>query len=75
MKCKINAWECPYHSCLSEDCQRAEVISNGGNFGVGDCRKVIKKPTYHDYLVKEQFCYFVGEITRNEVYREKFKVD
>jgi hypothetical protein len=38
MKCKINATGCPYHACMSDDCQRAAAQKNGAEW-TGDCEK------------------------------------
>lgn len=39
MKCKTSNWGCPYHACMSNECQEKEVIKNGGDFGKGICEK------------------------------------
>jgi len=54
MKCKRSAWSCPYHACMSDECQRAEVIRNGSNFGVGLCRKIYRKSTFSKYLTENK---------------------
>ncbi len=54
MKCKRSAWSCPYHACMSDECQRAEVIRNGSNFGVGICRKIDDKSIFSRYLVNSK---------------------
>lgn len=73
MKCKINAWGCPYHACMSDECQRSEVISNGANFGVGLCRKA-EKANVSRHLASSQMLPIEREKTRNQVYKEYFKV-
>lgn len=73
MKCKINAWECPYHACMSDECQRVEVISNGANFGVGSCQKIEEKSKFSKYILESQTLPIQREKTRNQIYREKFK--
>lgn len=42
MKCKISDYTCPYHACMSDDCQRNEVFYNGGNWGNGKCEHEVK---------------------------------
>lgn len=54
MKCKKNAWGCPYHACMSDECKHAEVRANGSDFGVGVCRKDEKKSTFSKYLVNSK---------------------
>lgn len=39
MKCKTGNWECVYHACMSDDCQKAEVLSSGDSWGLGKCEK------------------------------------
>ena len=36
MNCKISDWTCVYHACLTDECQRHVVISQG--FDLGDCK-------------------------------------
>lgn len=69
MKCKRSAWSCPYHACMSDDCQRAEVIRNGSNFGVGFCRKIERKSTFSKYLIENKtlpISYNEMQTTRNK---------
>jgi hypothetical protein len=37
MKCKTSDYTCPYHACMSDDCQRAEVEKEGCDWGSGHC--------------------------------------
>jgi len=39
MKCKTGAWDCPYHACMSDDCQKKEVMKHHPGFGPGKCEK------------------------------------
>lgn len=39
MKCTISNWACPYHACMSNDCQRSEVLQHHPGFGAGLCKK------------------------------------
>ncbi len=39
MKCHISQWGCVYHACMSDDCQKKQVLSNGVNWGEGKCSK------------------------------------
>lgn len=39
MKCKTSKWSCPYHACMSDDCQREEVMKHHPGFGPGICEK------------------------------------
>lgn len=41
MQCSYHDWGCVYHACLSDDCQRAEVLANGSDFGAGRCDKTL----------------------------------
>ncbi len=36
-ECKISNSTCVYHACMSDDCQKNVVISNGQNWGPGKC--------------------------------------
>ena len=36
--CKISDWSCVYHACMSDDCQKRFMMTNG-NFGKGKCEK------------------------------------
>ena len=37
--CSIGSWDCPYHACLTNDCQKSIVISTGVDWGQGKCNK------------------------------------
>lgn len=39
MRCKLNAPDCIYHACMSNDCQKAAVYDNGLDWGPGLCEK------------------------------------
>ena len=42
MKCKINAWGCIYHACMSNDCQKRYMKRK--DLGDGRCKeKLITK--------------------------------
>jgi len=45
MKCKISAWWCVYHACMSDDCQKKYTKKNGADFGPGKCETQISAPT------------------------------
>jgi len=39
MKCKINDYCCVYHACMSEDCQKKIILSQGHpGWGAGRCK-------------------------------------
>ena len=38
MKCKTKNWECPYHACMSNDCQKKIVKKQGVDWGEGNCK-------------------------------------
>lgn len=39
MRCKISAWGCVYHACMSDDCQKHEVLKTQllEDWGPGKC--------------------------------------
>ena len=37
MKCKTSNWSCSYHACMSDDCQKEEVLNYHPGFGPGEC--------------------------------------
>jgi hypothetical protein len=39
IKCKTSNWGCPYHACMTDDCQKNEVIKNNVDFGNGRCKE------------------------------------
>jgi hypothetical protein len=42
--CSISDYCCPYHACLSDDCQRQIVLKNNPEgFGPGSCKVKSKK--------------------------------
>lgn len=41
-KCKSNNHSCVYHACMSDDCQRKEVLKQSVNWGKGKCRQTKK---------------------------------
>lgn len=41
MMCKVNNWECVYHACMSNDCQKQHVLSSGADWGLGKCEDSI----------------------------------
>ena len=43
MICHTSDYTCLYHACMSNDCQKKEVLSNGANWGEGKCLKTIQK--------------------------------
>jgi hypothetical protein len=38
VECPHDHWECPYHACLSDHCQKAIVLAQGANLGGGMCK-------------------------------------
>lgn len=40
MKCKTSSWACAYHACMSDDCQKHEVLKNHPGFGQGKCENL-----------------------------------
>lgn len=39
MECIKHDPSCPYHACMSDDCQMDEVLKTGNHFGPGKCNK------------------------------------
>ena len=39
VKCKISAWNCVYHACMSDHCQRRFLIEDNKTLGAGKCAK------------------------------------
>jgi hypothetical protein len=37
--CKISAWGCVYHACMTDDCQKKKVLQNTKHFGKGKCEE------------------------------------
>jgi hypothetical protein len=37
MRCQISDYTCIYHACMSDDCQKRIVLSQGINWGKGKC--------------------------------------
>lgn len=37
MKCKISNWICIYHACMTDECQKKQVLNNNINWGKGNC--------------------------------------
>lgn len=37
MKCTLSDWGCVYHACLTDDCQKQIVISQGFSLGNSKC--------------------------------------
>ena len=35
--CKISSWGCVYHACMTNDCQKDEVLKHTKCFGKGNC--------------------------------------
>jgi len=36
-ECKNHNWGCPYHACMTDQCQMKEVLSNGVVFSEVEC--------------------------------------
>lgn len=51
MKCKTSNWSCPYHACMSNDCQKHEVLQHHPGFGKGYCEKLKKEE--HEATLQE----------------------
>jgi len=43
LKRKCSHWICPYHACMTDDCQKEEVLKHHPEFGKGECEKPEKK--------------------------------
>lgn len=39
MKCRISNWGCVYHACMSDDCQKHEVLKHD-DCGEGKCETI-----------------------------------
>lgn len=39
MKCRISNWGCVYHACMSDDCQKHEVLKHQ-DWGDGKCETI-----------------------------------
>lgn len=39
MKCKTSDFGCIYHACMSDDCQKKEVLKHDKTLGLGKCEK------------------------------------
>jgi len=39
MECIKHDPSCPYHACMSDNCQMDEVLKTGSHFGPGKCGK------------------------------------
>lgn len=39
MKCRISNWGCVYHACMSDDCQKHEVLKHD-DWGEGKCETI-----------------------------------
>jgi hypothetical protein len=50
--CKISAWGCVYHACMSDHCQKSEMIKDGTSWGNGRCFK-FRKNHHSDYTSEE----------------------
>ena len=37
-RCEKADWSCPYHACMSDDCQKAIVLAEGNNLGRPHCQ-------------------------------------
>jgi len=44
MKCDTSDYTCVYHACMSDDCQKQEVLKHNNTFGKGNC---MKSPVYN----------------------------
>lgn len=43
--CSISAWGCVYHACMSDDCQKREMI-RVGDYGPGSCEDQVQHVKY-----------------------------
>jgi hypothetical protein len=39
LPCVNGDWSCVYHACMSDHCQKQQVLKNGANWGPGNCAK------------------------------------
>lgn len=37
--CHKHAWTCVYHACMTDDCQKDEVMKHNESFGKGKCEE------------------------------------
>ena len=44
MKCKTSNHGCAYHACMSNDCQKEEVLKHHPGFGKGKCEQEKNQP-------------------------------
>ncbi len=52
MKCKISDSCCVYHACMSDDCQKDVVLSQGhAGWGKGRCEGVILRRKWTEYEI------------------------
>jgi len=59
MKCKTNDWGCTYHACMSDDCQKKEVMEQKINWGPGKCEQ--------EFLCSS--CKFMGEYCPGNLFK------
>ena len=50
MKCKISDYTCPYHACMSDDCQKLIVLQQGVSFGCGHCPRDRSIESYREFF-------------------------
>lgn len=71
MICSKHDHSCPYHACMSDDCQMAQVHASGSDFGVGTCGKT-KVPEFAIRVATSGFrCPLCNSLVKTgEVYYE-----
>jgi hypothetical protein len=40
IKCRISNWGCIYHACMTDDCQKQEVLKHDRSWGPGKCQNM-----------------------------------
>ncbi len=53
MKCTISDWGCIYHACMSDDCQKKEVLKHDKTLGTGKCENVTPDQQLADKIINE----------------------
>ena len=51
--CKGSYWSCCYHACMSDNCQKIIVVSQGYNWGAGACEE-LKHESIFKRLIKRR---------------------
>ncbi|MCC8153098.1 MAG: hypothetical protein LIP01_02100 [Tannerellaceae bacterium] len=64
IECRISAWSCPYHACMSDDCQRSEVTADGTDWGKGKCEERTISLIHYRNMDTDQFIKKVKEMRK-----------